>query len=244
MLLQKLLVISLILLLDHPVIAAAPSSAESAVQKPFQSIKIFPGDVLLASRRSRQRILVQGYYADGYSEDITNRVKLAIGDGKVARVASGVITPLDNGSTVVTAKLGSLSASAPVAARNIDQTPKWSFRNHVIPVLTKTGCNMGACHGASAGKNGFKLTLRGYDPEADYSVLTREAVGRRVSPQDPGRSLVLLKPALLIPHAGGRRFGVESLENTRCWPNGSPKERPHRLRQTAASNRSLSSRVI
>jgi hypothetical protein len=71
---------------------------------------------------------------------------------------------------------------------------------------------MGACHGAAAGKNGFKLTLRGYDPEADYKVLTREAVGRRIAPQDPGRSLVLLKPALLIPHAGGRRFGVDSLE--------------------------------
>ena len=81
-----------------------------------------------------------------------------------------------------------------------------------IPVLTKTGCNMGACHGAAAGKNGFKLTLRGYDPVADYLVMTREAVGRRVCPQDPGRSLLLLKPTLLVPHAGGRRFGLDSRE--------------------------------
>ena len=71
---------------------------------------------------------------------------------------------------------------------------------------------MGACHGAAAGKNGFKLTLRGYDPEADHAVLTREAVGRRVCMQDPGRSLLLLKPTLFIPHAGGRRFGTDSLE--------------------------------
>jgi hypothetical protein len=82
----------------------------------------------------------------------------------------------------------------------------------VIPVLTKAGCNMGACHGAAAGKNGFKLTLRGYDAEADYKVLTREAVGRRINPEDPGRSLALLKPTLLVPHAGGRRFGTDSLE--------------------------------
>src|SRR5262245_3015755 len=50
----------------------------------------------------------------------------------------------------------------------------WSFRNHVIPVLTKLGCNSGACHGAAAGKAGFKLTLRGYDPELDYNVLSRQ----------------------------------------------------------------------
>ncbi|MFN8004941.1 MAG: hypothetical protein U0X75_28465, partial [Acidobacteriota bacterium] len=74
----------------------------------------------------------------------------------------------------------------------------WSFRNHVIPVLTRLGCNSGACHGAAAGKGGFKLTLRGYDPEADFAVLTRQALGRRVNPVEPARSLVLLKPTMAI----------------------------------------------
>ncbi|MCI0419762.1 MAG: DUF1549 domain-containing protein, partial [Acidobacteria bacterium] len=212
MFLQRFLSAVLILLVGAPLLAAPSNSQKASVQKPFQSIKIFPSEVVLGSRRSSQRIIVQGFYADGYSEDITAKAKLAPADAKIARVASGVITPLANGSTTVTAALGGLNASVPVAARNIDQASKWSFRNHVIPVLTKTGCNMGACHGAAAGKNGFKLTLRGYDPDADYNVLTREAVGRRISPQDPGRSLLLLKPALLIPHAGGRRFGADSLE--------------------------------
>ena len=212
MLLQKLLAVSLVLLVVHPLMAAPRPSTKIAVQKPFQSIKVFPAEIVLGSRRSSQRIVVQGFYADGYSEDITAKAKVAVGDAKIAQVASGVITPLANGSTAVSATLGSLSITAAVSVRSIDQTPSWSFRNHVIPVLTKTGCNMGACHGAAAGKNGFKLTLRGYDPDADYNVLTREAIGRRIAPQDPGRSLVLLKPALLIPHAGGRRFGVDSLE--------------------------------
>lgn len=88
----------------------------------------------------------------------------------------------------------------------------WSFRNHVIPVLTKAGCNSGACHGAAAGKNGFKLTLRGYDPELDYVTLTRQAAGRRVNRLEPERSLVLLKPTLSIPHGGGKRFDSGSLE--------------------------------
>ncbi len=154
--------------------------------------------------------MVQGFYADGYSEDITSKAKIAVGDAKIAQVASGVITPLANGATAV---IRDSRQSERISSRVRSQhrpDPEWSFRNHVIPVLTKTGCNMGACHGAAAGKNGFKLTLRGYDPDADYNVLTREAVGRRIAPQDPGRSLVLLKPALLIPHAGGRRFGVDS----------------------------------
>ncbi len=91
------------------------------------------------------------------------------------------------------------------------QTPV-SFRNQVIPVLTKMGCNQGACHGALAGKNGFKLTLRGYDPDADYDTLTRQAVGRRVSLADPASSLILQKATFGIPHGGGKKFAKDSLE--------------------------------
>ena len=91
------------------------------------------------------------------------------------------------------------------------QTPV-SFRNQVIPVLTKMGCNQGACHGALAGKNGFKLTLRGYDPDADYDTLTRQAVGRRVSLADPAASLILQKATFGIPHGGGKKFSKDSLE--------------------------------
>lgn len=63
----------------------------------------------------------------------------------------------------------------------------WNFRNHVIPVLTRLGCNSGACHGAAAGKNGFKLTLRGFDPEMDYNVLSRQSLGRRINQIEPAR---------------------------------------------------------
>ncbi len=88
----------------------------------------------------------------------------------------------------------------------------WSFRNHVIPVLTRLGCNSGACHGAAAGKGGFKLTLRGYDPEADFNVLTRQSLGRRVNQMEPAKSLMLLKPTMAIGHGGGKRMNVDSLE--------------------------------
>ena len=78
--------------------------------------------------------------------------------------------------------------------------------------MTKMGCNQGACHGALAGKNGFKLTLRGYDPDVDYDTLTRQSVGRRVSLAEPAASLILLKPTFTIPHGGGKRFAANSLE--------------------------------
>ena len=87
-----------------------------------------------------------------------------------------------------------------------------SFRNHVVPVLTKAGCNSGPCHGALSGKNGFKLTLRGYDPELDYLTLTRQAGARRVNKVDPAPSLMLLKPTLAVSHGGGKRFSPRSPE--------------------------------
>ena len=87
-----------------------------------------------------------------------------------------------------------------------------SFRNQVIPVLTKAGCNSGACHGAAAGKNGFGLTLRGYDPAADYDTITRQAGGRRVNKLEPAKSLILLKPTETVPHMGGKRFEAGSPE--------------------------------
>lgn len=129
--------------------------------------------------------------------------------------------------TLVTGLIGLiLSRPAPISATmapvTLDTTKPvgeivapasgWSFRNHVIPVLTRLGCNSGACHGALAGKGGFKLTLRGYDPEADYNVLTRQSLGRRVNKNEPARSLMLLKPTMAIGHGGGKRMDVSSLE--------------------------------
>src|SRR5947208_7467311 len=87
-----------------------------------------------------------------------------------------------------------------------------NFRNHVIPVLTRAGCNSGACHGALAGKGGLKLSLRGYDPSGDHFVLTRQALGRRVDREAPARSLLLLKPTMAVAHGGGLRLEVGTPE--------------------------------
>src|SRR2546426_5386472 len=79
-------------------------------------------------------------------------------------------------------------------------------------VLSKAGCNAGQCHGNANGKAGFKLSLRGEDPEWDYQALTRDAFGRRTNPEDPDQSLLLLKPTAQIAHEGGQRFKKNSEE--------------------------------
>src|SRR5439155_2044006 len=85
-----------------------------------------------------------------------------------------------------------------------------SFTQEVVPALTKAGCNSGACHGSFQGRGGFRLSLLGFDPAADFDAITREARGRRVFPALPDSSLLLLKPTMAVPHGGKKRFTVDS----------------------------------
>ena len=133
-------------------------------------------------------------------------------DPAIATVAAGVVSPVRDGHATITAKAGDRSATARVEVTGMDRAFEWSFRNHVEPVLAKQGCNSGACHGALAGKGGFRLSLQGYDPEADYFSIVKQDRGRRVELADPGRSLFLAKPSGAIAHKGGVRMSTDSLE--------------------------------
>ena len=110
-----------------------------------------------------------------------------------------------------------------------------TFRNDILPVLSKAGCNSGGCHGALAGKGGFKLSLFGYNPEADYLAITRESRGRRIDLASPGASLFLTKPTTALKHKGGKRFDVDS-EDYRIlaeWiAEGAPGPKPDDARMT------------
>jgi len=94
-----------------------------------------------------------------------------------------------------------------------------SFRNDVLPILSKAGCNGGGCHGALAGKGGFRLSLFAYNPEADHLAITRESQGRRIEVGEPGLSLLLTKPTGAVPHKGGRRIepGSENYQTLARW---------------------------
>src|SRR5215468_10324547 len=88
--------------------------------------------------------------------------------------------------------------------------PKVTFLRDVAPILNKVGCTSGTCHGAAKGKNGFKLSLRGYDPQFDYEALLYDLSGRRFNRAEPGRSLMLAKPTQQVAHGGGLRFEIGS----------------------------------
>ena len=177
-----------------------------------QNLTILPAEFDLSGPEARQQLIAEASVSS-HQEDWTRAAEWSSSDPKIATVdKDGIVHPQGDGEVQITARANGDKATATVRVIGSHTAFTWSFRNHVIPVLTKIGCNQGACHGALAGKNGFKLTLRGYDPDTDYDTLTRQSVGRRVSLADPDASLILLKPSFAIPHGGGKRFAKGSLE--------------------------------
>ncbi len=167
---------------------------------------------MLRGPKARQAIVVEREEQGRLVGQAGEGLVFESSNAKIVRVSNSVAIPVGDGKATISARWKSHTAQIEVTVENQKVDEPWSFRNHVQAVLTKAGCNSGACHGAAAGKNGFKLSLRGYDPPADFLAITRQAGGRRIVPSDPGRSLVLLKPSGAIPHKGGLRFQVDSHE--------------------------------
>ncbi len=177
-----------------------------------QKLVVLPPSVDLFGPKAKQQLVAEASLAD-HQEDWTRTAEWSSSGPRIATVDEhGLVLPVSDGEVTITARAKGITASVSVRVKNSHAAVAWNFRNDVIPVMTKMGCNQGACHGALAGKNGFKLSLRGYDPDADYDTLTRASVGRRVSLTDPAASLIVAKPSFAIPHGGGKRFAKDSLE--------------------------------
>ena len=103
-----------------------------------------------------------------------------------------------------------------------------TLERDILPILTRAGCNAGACHGKSRGQNGFQLSLLGFDPVFDHDAMTREARGRRIFPPAPEQSLLLLKATAAVPHGGGRRLerGTPAYEAVLRWIAGGTPRTP------------------
>jgi hypothetical protein len=188
---------------------ACPASRAGDVPPPPPQVTALtaePAQLTLTHTDDRRHLLVTGKLAEDNVRDLTRAVSYASANPAVAEVTpGGLVVPKGPGQTTVTASGSGLTVAVPVTVTGVEQRPA-SFANDVMPVLAKAGCNSGACHGAASGKKGFKVSLRGYDPAADYLTLTRGSAGRRLCRTDPDASLLLLKPAGLVPHEGGKRF--------------------------------------
>ena len=159
-----------------------------------------------------QRLIVVGKRPDGVSLDLTEQAGYSFGTDGIATRSGDTLTPAADGETTLTVTYGETAIEVPVTVRNAGTTPRVSYLHDVQPVLMKAGCNTGACHGAARGKNGFELSLFGYDAKKDHIRLTREAMGRRLNTGVPEESLVLLKPLGLVDHEGGSVIDEDSME--------------------------------
>jgi hypothetical protein len=176
-------------------------------------LAILPTAVVLRGQGSRQQLIVEARAGGAYTGNRTGTSTFISSNPNVATVdAAGIVAAVSDGRAIITARDGAVSASTVVEVERASAPYAPTFRNHVVPVLTRAGCNSGPCHGSLSGKNGFKLTLRGYDAELDYLTLTRQAAARRINKVEPARSLMLLKPTLAVAHGGGKRFAPRSPE--------------------------------
>jgi Protein of unknown function (DUF1553)/Protein of unknown function (DUF1549)/Bacterial Ig-like domain (group 2) len=188
--------------------SAAPRAGSSELDG---ELVILPEQTVLRGQGARQQLLLELRAGGRFVGSLTEEATFSSSNSGVATVdASGVVTAVGDGRTDVTAEVAGRRVSTVIEVERASATYPVNFRNHVVPVLTKAGCNSGPCHGAAAGKNGFKLTLRGYDPALDYLTLTRQAGARRISKVDPATSLMLLKPTMAVSHGGGKRFSPRS----------------------------------
>ena len=177
-----------------------------------ERLVLLPAEITLSDSAARQTLLVERQQGTQLIGQLTAEVTFESSNPKVVMIEHGVARPTGNGQATITARHQRQTAQATVTVTNFERPFRWSFRNHVESVLAKTGCSSGPCHGAQAGKNGFKISLFGFDPEGDHIALTRQARGRRIVAEDPGRSLLLTKPTGAIPHKGGVRFATDSIE--------------------------------
>lgn len=167
---------------------------------------VLPDAVKLSGPEASHRLLVMDRDGDKLTGQATD-VSFTVSDEKIVVIEDGIVRPVGNGTATITATTGDgRTATVAVTVERCDEPFTWNFRNHVQPVLTKAACNSGGCHGAAAGQNGFRLSLRGYDPAFDFTSITRHAGGRRIVPSDPARSLLLLKATGTVPHKGGVRI--------------------------------------
>ncbi|HEX5445135.1 MAG TPA: Ig-like domain-containing protein, partial [Pirellulales bacterium] len=163
------------------------------------AVKLLPGDFTLNGSEARQTLMLEAYAGTNAAGQISDGTAFTSADPAIVKIEGNVAVPVANGKTRITATAGERSAAVEVTVAGLDKPFEWSFRNHVESVLSKAGCNSGACHGALAGKKGFKLSLGAFDPNSDFFYITRQARARRVVRSDPGHSLVLMKPTGAVP---------------------------------------------
>ena len=182
-------------------------------------VEVFPNEVNLSTARDRQSLVVQATFADGITRDVTAEAVLTPANPALVRRDGFVLHPVLDGETTLDVAFGGQTVKVPVKVAQATAVPPLSFRLDVMPVFMRAGCNTGSCHGAARGKDGFRISLFGFDPEGDHFRLTREMVGRRINLAVPDDSTMLEKSIGAVNHTGGKRMekGDELYTTLKSW---------------------------
>ena len=204
-----------------PPAAVAPPAPKVPAVKNATPVKlqVFPADILLSNVRDRQSMVAQMVYSNGISVDVTDLVQFQVANPALVSLAEKTFSPTADGETTVKVSIDSFHVDVPIKVSNATVNPPIGFTNDVMPVFSKAGCNAGSCHGAARGKDGFRLSLYGFDPQGDYHRLTREMLGRRINLAVPDECLLITKATGAVPHTGGELFkpGTESYATLLSW---------------------------
>ena len=179
-----------------------------------------PSALEISGADAEHSLIVTALDASGNSSDVTRLARFTSSRLELISVSTnGSVRARADGVAEILVQFGGRSVKIPVTARNTQSKSTVSFRQDIEPVITRVGCNMGACHGKLAGQNGFKLSLRGYAPELDHAWLISDLSGRRINPAFPDESLMLLKALGKVPHEGRQRFeeGSRYHETLAAW---------------------------
>ena len=182
----------------------------AACADPGETLRILPAELQLHGPADSSLVLVERFRSD-VAVGPDTAAELVSDNPQIVRVEGRRLIPVSNGSTTIRLQDNAHAAAIQqVTVVAMDQPASWSFRNHVEPVFARQGCSSGACHGALAGKGGFRLSLRGYDPDRDFFTIVQQQQGRRIELLDPTSSLLLTKPTMTVPHRGGLRLQPDS----------------------------------
>jgi hypothetical protein len=187
-----------------------PSTSALAQAPALTKLEVSPPDINLNTTRDRQSFVVQAIFADGITRDVTAEATVSLANAGLVRLEKNVLHAAADGTSQMTIAFGGQSVNVPVTVKDATVDPPISFKLDVMPVFAKSGCNTGSCHGAARGKDGFRLSLFGFDPDGDHYRLTRELSGRRVNLALVHDSLILEKGAGRVLHTGGKRFEESS----------------------------------
>jgi len=198
---------------------AAPAPAPAAAPATFKSLSVFPPAIKISAQTDSQRFMAMAVRSDGITVDVTDQVQWTLANPAFGKLDNFTVFPVADGATELIGTWNGMEAKATLEVTQ-SQTPRIvGFERDVMPIFTKVGCNTGSCHGAARGKDGFRLSLFGFDPVGDYQRITREIGIRRINLAVPDQSLLLLKAIGAVQHSGGKKIepGSKHYQTVLAW---------------------------